>query len=646
MAELLRWHGFKLSWLCFILTVIFCTTVSCTKKGTLGLIEDITDFKDLKKLLRTKTNVLILFTKSGKDAVEITKVFTDVAEEVRGQATLCYVDCTSEAKKLCKKLKVLPEPFVLKHYRNGEFNKDYDRKDTVVSMVNFLKDPTGDIPWDEDTSLNDIVHVPDTLSFAKLLRKESRPLLMMFYAPWCGFCNRLKPQYAEAASELKGQSILAAMDVNKPENSVLRQQFNITGFPTLMYFEHGNLKYKYEGENTKEGLVKFMKNPEKPLEKPTEEEWSEVESDVVHITAASFKNDIIKDPSVLVMFYAPWCGHCKAMKPEYVDAAAKMKEKEIKGILAAVDATKESPLATQFNIKGYPTVKYFKNGEFAFDVNFRTADKIIEFMNDPKEQPPPPPPELPWSETESEVHHLETETFKTLLKRKKHALVMFYAPWCGHCKKAKPEFVKSAEYFKDDSRVAFAAVDCTTQQQVCSQYGVKGYPTLKYFSYLKHEKAYEGGRTEADFIAFMKDPQNPDAGMPPPPPSPEDQWAEVDQAKSLHHLTESKFDPFLEKQDSVLVMFYAPWCGHCNAMKPAYAEAASLLKVNKVQGVLATVDATIERGLQAKFEVKGFPTLKYFRNGKFVADYSKQRTVDDLVSFMKNPPPAAVKEEL
>lgn len=646
MAAVLRWHGCEVLWLCFSFMIILSSSiVSCTKKSTLGLIEDVTEFKDVKKLLRTKTNVLILFAKSGKDTVDITKVFSEAAEEVRGQATLCYVDCNSEAKKLCKKLKVSPEPFVIKHYKNGEFNKDYDRKETVASMVNFLKDPTGDIPWDEDSSLSDVVHVPDTLTFAKLLRKEGRPIMMMFYAPWCGFCKRLKPQYAEAATELKGHSILAAMDANKPENSVVRQQFNITGFPTMMYFENGNLKYKYEGENTKEGLVKFMKNPEKPPEKPKEEEWSDVESDVLHLTAAAFKDIVGREPSILVMFYAPWCGHCKAMKPEYTDAAAKMKEKKIEGILAAVDATKEPSLASQFNIKGYPTVKYFKDGEFAFDVNFRTADKIIEFMNDPKEQPPPPPPELPWAETESEVSHLDSETFKTFLKRKKHALVMFYAPWCGHCKKAKPEFMKAAEHYKDDSRVAFAAIDCTTQQQVCSQFGdVKGYPTFKYFSYLKSEKAYDGGRTSEDFIGFMKDPQNPEPAATPPPPSSEDQWAEVDQSNSLHHLSESNFDSVLEKHDSVLVMFYAPWCGHCKAMKPAYAEAALQLKTDKVPGILATVDATVERGLQTKFDVKRFPTIKYFRHGKFFMDYAKQRSVEDIVSFMKNPP--STKEEL
>lgn len=116
------------------------------------------------------------------------------------------------------------------------------------------------------------------------------------------------------------------------------------------------------------------------------------------------------------------------MKPEYEKAALIMKEKKLAGILAAVDGTKEHEVAQKFNIKGYPTVKYFSNGEFKFDVNVREADKIVEFMKNPSEPPPPPPPEQQWEDEETNVMHLDENTFKPYLKKKKHALVMFYAP--------------------------------------------------------------------------------------------------------------------------------------------------------------------------------------------------------------------------
>lgn len=62
---------------------------------------------------------------------------------------------------MCKKLKVNPEFYVLKHYKDGEFNKDYDRKETVQSMVNFMRDPTGDLPWEEDATANNVLHISD-----------------------------------------------------------------------------------------------------------------------------------------------------------------------------------------------------------------------------------------------------------------------------------------------------------------------------------------------------------------------------------------------------------------------------------------------------------------------------------------------------
>lgn len=121
------------------------------------------------------------------------------------------------------------------------------------------------------------------------------------------------------------------------------------------------------------------------------------------------------------------CGHCKRMKPEYEKAAVIMKEKKIPGILAAIDATKEKEIGNKFDVKGYPTVKYFSDGEFKFDVNVRDVDKILLFMTNPSEPPKPPPPEVAWEDEETNVVHLDENNFKGYLKKKKHALVMFYA---------------------------------------------------------------------------------------------------------------------------------------------------------------------------------------------------------------------------
>jgi len=476
-------------------------------------------------------------------------------------------------------------------------------------------------------------------TLAKFIRKESKPIMIMFYAPWCGFCKSMKPEYAEAANDLQGHAVLAAIDVNRPENAVIRSQYNITGFPTLLYYEHGVLKYTYEGENTRAAIVAFMQNPAEAPVKIKEPEWSDVDSEVVHLTSTSFEPVLKEEASVLIMFYAPWCGHCKKMKPEYEKAAAELKSNNIPGMLAAVDATKEQSLASKFNIKGYPTVKYFSFGEEKFDVNVRDTDKIVQFMNDPREPPKAVPVanERHWADEKTHVVHLDSETFKPFLKKKKHVLVMFYAPWCGFCKKAKPEFTKAAERFKDDSRIEFAAVDCTTQRDLCSSNDIKGFPTIKYYSYYKTVKEYTGGRQESDFVTFML---NPDASE----QKKVDSW-HIEKGKVIH-VNDRSFSTVVNTREPTLVMFYAPWCGHCKKLKPEYSAAAEALSQEGATCKMAMFDCTENPQMTEKFSISGFPTMKLFINGKYVEDYKGKRTSADLKEYMKQWTKIKRREEL
>ena len=61
------------------------------------------------------------------------------------------------------------------------------------------------------------------------------------------------------------------------------------------------------------------------------------------------------------------------------------------------------------------------------------------------------------------------------------------------------------------------------------------------------------------------------------------------------------------------------------------------MKQELTQGVLAAVDATGNPKLSDRFNIVGFPTLKYFNNGKFVSDYDRKRSTEDIKTFMKSP---------
>ena len=78
-------------------------------------------------------------------------------------------------------------------------------------------------------------------------------------------------------------------------------------------------------------------------------------------------------------------------------------------------------------------------------------------------------------------------------------------------------------------------------------------------------------------------------------------------------LTDSNFDEAVKKHsDGILVEFYSPWCGHCQQLAPEYAKAAEILGKKSPPRYLAKVDATEQEATSKRFNVEGFPTLKWF----------------------------------
>jgi protein disulfide-isomerase A1 len=99
-------------------------------------------------------------------------------------------------------------------------------------------------------------------------------------------------------------------------------------------------------------------------------------------------------------------------------------------------------------------------------------------------------------------------------------------------------------------------------------------------------------------------------------------------------LTKDTFDDAVKNNKYLLVKFVAPWCGHCKALGPAYAAAAKQLAESGSEIKLASVDATVEQDLAQKYDVKGYPTLKFFSDGTTL-EYTGGRAQDDIISWLK-----------
>jgi len=223
---------------------------------------------------------------------------------------------------------------------------------------------------------------------------------------------------------------------------------------------------------------------------------------VQELTPEDFDSVVDGSKHVFVKFYAPWCGHCKRMAPEY-EKLGEAFSKTGDVVIAKVDADKHKELGSRFGVKGFPTLKFFPKGSTTPEdySGGRDPDDIINFINGKagtrvKISTPP-----------SNVVVLTPENFdKIVLDESKDVLVEFYAPWCGHCKSLAPIYDKLSSVYKADSHVVIAKVDADKHKELATKYGVSGYPTLIFFP--KSDKSgvkYEAGRELKDFVAYLND---------------------------------------------------------------------------------------------------------------------------------------------
>eukprot|EP00798_Chlamydomonas_sp_ICE-L_P013196 gene13196-19030_t len=112
---------------------------------------------------------------------------------------------------------------------------------------------------------------------------------------------------------------------------------------------------------------------------------------------------------------------------------------------------------------------------------------------------------------EKDVVVLTTSNFDELVSKSKYALIEFYAPWCGHCKSLKPHYAAAATALKEFDGVMIAKVDATEEPDLGTKFGVKGYPSIKWFVDGKEHSEYGGGRDTEGIIKWVSKKAGPPA---------------------------------------------------------------------------------------------------------------------------------------
>uniref|UniRef100_A0A1B6DFB0 Thioredoxin domain-containing protein n=1 Tax=Clastoptera arizonana TaxID=38151 RepID=A0A1B6DFB0_9HEMI len=208
--------------------------------------------------------------------------------------------------------------------------------------------------------------------------------------------------------------------------------------------------------------------------------------------------------------------------------------------------------------------------------------------------------------------------------------VMFYAPWCTYCKRLSPTWEELANIYNEEekSKVVIAKVDCTVDTELCSIQDVTGYPTLKFFKMGESGDTgvkFKGTRDLSTLTSFINtnlgiiDKETNGDGSP---------YA----VGGLIELTDTNFEKYTDK-GNYFIKFYAPWCGHCQKLAPTWEELAKTFESDETVNI-AKIDCTEHKSMCSLYDVKGYPTLLWFQDGKKVEVYHGQRNHDDLKDFI------------
>ncbi|NXW72645.1 PDIA2 isomerase, partial [Hirundo rustica] len=489
----------------------------------------------------------------------------------------------------------------------------------------------------EDEVLSDEIKEEDNVlvlhehNFARAL-SEHQLLLVEFYAPWCGHCQRLAPSFAQAAAELRNESSPARLGkVDATAQTALATEFGITSYPTLKLFRDGNRTHPlaYTGRMDSQGIVRWMRRRAGPsatlLQDPD--------------TIAAF---IDSQDLVVVGFFKDLSGEAARA---FLEVAAEMVDTTF-GVAEAAELFQAYGLSAD-------TVCLFKK----FD------ERQTNFPVDPARG-------LDTAELTRllRVHSLQlvmeftNETSNQIFSAKiPHHMLLFLNKSSPEQLSLRDGFRAAAGGFRGEVRwphgrdmeggfgtrqpqcppfpaqVLFVVVDVTGHgADVLSFFGMTAAdaPTLRLVK-MENNRKYQMEQDNFSDSAIRTFIQGVLDGKVKPhllSAEPPEDW----DTRPVKVLVGKTFEQVaFDETKNVFVKFYAPWRPHCQAMAAAWEELAERYK-DREDIVIAEMDSTANE--LENITIHGYPTLHYFPAGpgRKMVEFKSSRDVETFSKFLEN----------
>ncbi|KAK9162285.1 hypothetical protein Syun_003187 [Stephania yunnanensis] len=424
----------------------------------------------------------------------------------------------------------------------------------------------------------------DHSNFTDAVAKHSF-IVVEFYAPWCGHCKSLAPEYEKAASELVNNDppiILAKVDANEEANKGIAGEFNVRGYPTLKIIRNGGKDVQdYKGPRDADGIVSHLKKQVGPAS--------------AEITSAEDASNLISGNKIYIVGVFP--DFSGEEYQNFTDAAEKMR--------ADYDFahTKDAKFLPWGDAVNGPIVRLFKPfDELSVDFQDFHVDALLKFVEEASV------PTVTVFNKDPDNHPFVIKFFNS--PNAKAMLFLNFSDeaadaFKSNCKKL-PRVIKERYFGLKEEQVPLIVIQ--------ENDGGK---------YLKPNVAPD---TIASWVKDYKDGKvNPYRKSEPIP--------EVNN-EPVKVVVADTFQEFVNSGKNVLLEFYAPWCGHCQKLAPILEEVAISFQGDE-NVVIAKIDATANDIPSGVFDVKGYPTLYFKSADGNVVQYEGDRTKEDLIQFIQ-----------